>query len=106
MAKYALNYLNDGEGSAVAPVTLRIAISFVGVLLFNLGIVLNVFELENGYVLIIGALLMPVGVYLSLTTKGGCSWQRRLALASLITNIAGTIFVIWLLSTATINRAT
>src|SRR5207248_8971776 len=99
MIKLPINYFRAGQEKALPQVTLRIAMSFVGVVLFSVGIGLNVkFNLD--WPLITGALFMPIGAYLAFTTKNGCPWQTRLALAALVINVIGTVFVIWLLSTA------
>jgi hypothetical protein len=105
MPKHSINYFSAGEEPARPAATSRIAASFVGPTLFSLGIGLNVrFNLD--WPLIIGAALMPIGAFLAFRINTRCVWQRRLALAALIINLIGTAFVLWLLSTATINKAT
>ena len=103
--KRPLDYLGDGQEDPIPGVTVRIALSFVGVVLFSVGIGLNTkFNLD--YPMAIGALLLPVGAYLAFTTRQGCAWQRRLVWGAFLINTAGTLFVIWLLCTASLNRAT
>ena len=105
MPKHSINYFSAVEGPARPAATARIAASFVSPTLFGLGIGLNV-SFNADWPLIIGALLMPIGALLAFRIDTRCLWQRRLALAALITNVIGTAFVIWLLCTATLNKVT
>jgi hypothetical protein len=98
-------YIGAGRETAVPSVTRRIVCSFLGVLLFNVGLGLNRY-FGSDWLLIIGALLVPVGAFLAFTIKNGCPWQRRLALASFVINATIVLFVIWLICTAKLNRAT
>ena len=99
----AIEYANAGRARAVPLVTVRIALSLLGMVLFSGGIALNV-RFRVDWPLLIGAMLMPFGAFLAFTTKDGSPWQRRMVMASLIINVIGALFVLWLLSTARINR--
>lgn len=102
MVRRPLNYLSAGDDARIPRVTLRIALSFVGVVLFSVGIGLNTrFNLDAP--LAVGALLLPVGAYLAFTTRDGCRWQRRLVWAAMLINTAGTLFVVWLVCMATLK---